>query len=553
MLFLLFPFYFLFASLPPLLPVDIPVKLNEVTKLHSHYKKIDAPLMQRAVRIFFDELDPLRCYFLRSEVESLSAYPANRLVKEVSAGDITLFYRIYDAYKDAILRRRALEVMKTEPLILPEKAWPSTQEELKGCLSHLRSMQEENLKKVLPDESYDYIVKKRLEKEADFINCPNKDNHVTYLALKCITAAFDSHTRYFSPQEAETFLTDVKQQFYGIGVQIREAKSGFTIVKVYEEGPSFGLLKEGDVLVGVDDVVVVGYDITEVVRLLKIPTQNPVKLTLKSGIDVFVRKKEVLLQENRLTSRVISSKQGGIILELSLHSFYQNGCSQDVENAVLKAGASLQGIILDLRGNVGGLLPQAISIAGLFLDPCAVVAIKDSNGSIRVFQDREGKNIFRGPLIVLVDRLSASASELVAQTLQDWGRALVIGDPSTFGKGTYQLFTLGKTIDPEGEFKVTMGCYYTASGQSVQLKGVVPDIVVKGPHADSLIGEQYTSCPLPSDAIAPLYDENSSWFRKKQQRLTCFTKHLPALKKIVLPDDQMEAAVVLMNELIALG
>lgn len=544
---LLVPLYFLFVSLPPLVPADVPLELQEVTRWHSSYKAVDSAIAKRALELVFDELDPLHCYFLEQEVNHFRSYPSEKLALEITKGDLTLFAEIYDNFGKAILRRRRLELMAVSGFSsLSDKEWPATEEALLLRLQGIKKLQEESVKDI--EEGPVLIAKARGKKEGIFLDPYMRERHICCVTLKAVTAAFDPHTRYFTPQEAEEFLTDVQQQFYGIGVQIRESLGGFKVVKVFDEGPSFGLLHEGDTLIAIDGQPIIGLDIQDVVRLLKEPSKTMVTLTLLTQYKVVINKKMVRLKENRLEVKTFSQK-GGIVAHITLHSFYQDDCSRDIEKVVQGFGKALKGIVLDLRGNMGGPLPQAISVAGLFLDSCAVVAIKDYSGALHVFRDTEGKNIFTGPLVILVDRLSASASELVAQTLQDWGRAIIIGDPHTFGKGTYQVFTLDKTLNPKGEFKITMGRYYTASGKSVQLHGVQPDLIVKGPYADLLVGEDYTFNPLAADRIDPLFDEDK-WavFKKKQQRLTCFTAHLEALKQRELPADPVEAALLVIDK-----
>ncbi len=204
---------------------------------------------------------------------------------------------------------------------------------------------------------------------------------------------------------------------------------------------------------------------------------------------------------------------------MHLFSFYQDSNSSsasDLAAAIenLKKEHNLKGIILDLRNNAGGLLPQAVSVTGLFISKGVVVSVKDNTGQVQHLRNVENRKVWDGPLIVLTARTSASAAEIVAQTLQDYGRAIVIGDPETFGKGTFQTFTLesanfGK-VNPKGEYKVTRGRYYTVSGKSPQLVGVKADIVVPGIFSEMEIGEKYSKFPVETDEIPPNFDDNLS-------------------------------------------
>jgi carboxyl-terminal processing protease len=215
----------------------------------------------------------------------------------------------------------------------------------------------------------------------------------------------------------------------------------------------------------------------------------------------------------------------------------------------IKEEHNLKGLVLDLRYNVGGMLSQAVHVTGLFITKGVVVSIKDETGMVQHLRDLDGKMIWDGPLIVLINRASASASEIVAQTLQDYGRALVVGDDHSFGKGSFQTFTLNTTskneaVNLQGEYKVTRGRYYTVSGNTPQLKGVISDIVVPGPLSETEIGEKFSKNPLESDSIPASFDDNLDDIpylqRDKikalykfdlQQPLNTNEKYLPIMKK----------------------
>ena len=203
--------------------------------------------------------------------------------------------------------------------------------------------------------------------------------------------------------------------------------------------------------------------------------------------------------------------------------------------------------MLDLRSNSGGLLSQAVGVAGLFITKGIVVSIKDENGKVQHLRDLDGKTSWDGPLVVLVNRASASASEIVAQTLQDYGRAIVVGDETTYGKGSYQTFTLNGSqeggVNPEGEYKVTRGRYYTVSGRTPQRAGVASDVVVPSFLSELDIGEQHLKYPLDPDEIEPNFDDKlldipfmqrarvSQLYRfDLQPKLDIYSAHLPRLR-----------------------
>jgi carboxyl-terminal processing protease len=261
---------------------------------------------------------------------------------------------------------------------------------------------------------------------------------------------------------------------------------------------------------------------------------------------------EVVLEESRLETQLEPYGDGQIAL-LRLFSFYQDqkfSSAQDMRKALeqLKKDHKLKGVVIDLRGNAGGLLTQAVAVTGLFISNGIVVSVKDNTGKVQHLRELEGKPVWDGPLMVLVNRASASAAEIVAQTLQDYGRAVVVGDEHTFGKGSFQTFTLdpinNPKVNPQGEYKVTRGRYYTVSGKSPQLHGVHSDIVVPGILSRIDIGEEFAKFPLESDAIEPHFEDDlsdlsafhriqlgSQYRSHLQPRLSTYAPYLELLKK----------------------
>jgi carboxyl-terminal processing protease len=334
---------------------------------------------------------------------------------------------------------------------------------------------------------------------------------------------------YFTPSEANQFMMQVQQRLFGIGAQLRDDLTGLTIMRILENSPASvdNKLKVGDRIIAVGNEPVVGMDIVEAVELIRGPQGTPVVLTIlrKCGegpeeekMIIEIIRGEVVLKETRMDSAYEPFGDGAIGI-LKLHSFYQDAkysSASDLAEAIntLKKEQNLKGIILDLRNNAGGLLPQAVSVAGLFMTKGVVVSVKDYTGVVQRLRNIESKIAWDGPLIILINRASASASEIVTQTLQEYGRAIVVGDAQSFGKGTFQTFTLesanyGK-VNSKGEYKVTRGRYYTVSGKSPQLVGCSSDIVVPGIFSEMEVGEKFSKFPLDTDQIASSFDDDLS-------------------------------------------
>jgi carboxyl-terminal processing protease len=314
-------------------------------------------------------------------------------------------------------------------------------------------------------------------------------------------------------------------------------------------------IKINDKIIAVDGEPVVGLDITEAVELIRGEKGTSVLLTfLRDGemMELELVRGEVLLEDSRLETEVEAYGDGQIAM-LRLFSFYQDpkfSSAQDMQKALdqIKKDNNLKGVIVDLRGNAGGFLTQAVAVTGLFINTGIVVSVKDNSGKLQHLRREEGKASWDGPLVILVNRASASAAEIVAQTLQDYGRAIVVGDDHTFGKGSFQTFTLDPSntpkVNPQGEFKVTRGRYYTVSGKSPQLQGVHSDIVVPGILSQVEIGEEFAKFPLASDEIEPHFDDDlsdlsafqrlqlRSQYRKNlQPRLATYAPYIDLLKK----------------------
>jgi carboxyl-terminal processing protease len=335
---------------------------------------------------------------------------------------------------------------------------------------------------------------------------------------------------YFTPAEANQFMIQVQQRLFGIGAQLRDDLNGFTIVRIVEGGPASvnNKLKVGDKIVAVNGEPVVGMEITEAIELIRGPQGSAILLTVLRDVkdsessllkeerhDIEIVRGEVVLKESRLETS-FEPYGDGVIGILHLFSFYQDAKSSSASDlaaaiSTLKQEHNVKGIVLDLRNNAGGLLPQAVTVTGLFISKGIVVSVKDNSGHVQHLRNLEAKRTWDGPLVVLTNRLSASAAEIVAQTLQDYGRAVVIGDAETFGKGTFQSFTLESShfgkVNPKGEYKVTRGRYYTVSGRSPQLIGVKSDIIVPSIYSEMEIGEKYAKFPLETDQISPNFDD----------------------------------------------
>ncbi|NGX61513.1 MAG: Tail-specific protease [Chlamydiae bacterium] len=564
---------FLYGAKPPEIDSqDALDMLKEIMESHASHKSFSPLLVGRALQNFVDDLDPTKTYFLEDEISCWSS-PEEEVVRkvlsEVEKGDFSSFQKIQKQMILAIERRHQIDVVPSllSPLTVEEfkeLPWAKTEEELADRLAALRALQEQAVKR-LDDETRERallrIAKRRSAHEENIANQDLQDRMRFMLAqvLKAFSTSFDAHTAYFTPSEAYQFMVQVQQRLLGVGAQLRDDLNGFTVVKVIEGGPSSKTeLQVNDRIIAVNKEPVVGLEVHDVVELLRGEEGTPVMVTvLRKGDEGEVKRKieiirgEVVIQDARLKTQTIPYGDG-VIAHMGLHAFYQDpvhSSSSDLLQEIKKIEKekNLKGIVLDLRSNSGGVLPQAVAVTGLFITKGIVVSIKDNNSTVEHLRDIDGKVAYDGPLVVLTSKASASAAEIVAQTLQDYGRAIIVGDEHTYGKGTFQTFSLdaasnGK-INPKGEFKVTRGRYYTVSGKSPQLVGVQPDIAIPGMFSTMEIGEQYATNPLENDSIPENFHddlsdipiiqrEQISWLYRYnlQSKLTHYSDHLSTLK-----------------------
>jgi carboxyl-terminal processing protease len=533
------------AKPPELTPRDARIKVEEILKAHVSHQTLTEELAARAILNYIEELDPLKTYFIGPDI-TIWLNPSQELLQETLRGykkeAFTVFEKIHDQMLLAIVRRNQIEE-RLDQMLLPsdvkpsefkEISWAESEEALTERIARIRSLQLKTAEKIsqeTKDHFFQQLAKRRINRERNLIGPSEKEKQQCVLAhvLKATSAALDSQTFYFTPSEASQFMIQVQQKLFGIGAQLRDDLNGFSVVRLVEGSPASqaNKLKIGDRIIAVNQEPVVGMDIVEAVELIRGPQGSAVTITVlreskeqerEETLQIELMRGEIVLKETRFDT-TIEPYGEGVIAIVHLFSFYQDQTSSsaaDVAEAInkLKKEHNIQGIILDLRHNSGGLLPQAVSVTGLFISKGVVVSVKDNTGEVQHLRNIDTKKIWDGPLIVLTARTSASAAEIVAQTLQDYGRALIVGDPETFGKGTFQTFTLesanfGK-VNPQGEYKVTRGRYYTVSGKSPQLIGVKADICVPGIFSEMEIGEKYSKFPLETDKIEPHFLDDLS-------------------------------------------
>jgi carboxyl-terminal processing protease len=535
-----------FCKPPALTPIDAKNKIQEILRSHACHHNLTTELIERSFKNMIDELDPLKLYFLSEEINDYlnpSEELCEKTLQDLNSSNFSEYIKLHSLMEKAIERRVRLEE-KVAPVQdkvslrnFKEISFSDSEDALYNRLCQVKSLHEQTLQKLKEDPSkfFNKIQKRRLNHETELLgkNAKEKEEMALTMAIKAIAASLDSQTHYFTPKEANQFLIQVQQRLFGIGAQLRDDVTGLNVMKIIEGSPAYvqGKLKIGDTIIAVDRQSITGMDISEAVELIRGPEGTKVKLTILNEQeiteDIDIVRGEIVIQETRL-EKTIEPFGDGVVAIFHLYSFYQDektSSAQDIAEAIkdIKSNYNLKGIVLDLRFNAGGLLSQAVAVSGLFIEPGVVVSVKDNTGFASHLRTVEKKPEWKGPLLVIINKASASAAEIVAQTLQDYQRTLIVGDETSFGKGTFQTFTLDSSasakVNPKGEYKVTRGLYYTVSGKSPQLHGVKSDIIVHGPLAFSEIGEKFSKYPLQPDEIMANFDdrmEDLSLFQRLQ-------------------------------------
>ena len=514
----------------------------------AHYSRIriDDALSPRVMDKFLEGMDGQRAYFLASDIEDFAPLRM-RFDDMIRTGDIEPAYSMFARYQQRNRERiqHALALLGTEPdFTLRESyafdregaAWPTTTAELDEIWR--QRVKNDALSLLLAGKSWPEArdtLRTRYErvlKRVDQI----KPEEVFETYLNSYARAFDPHSNYFSPRNSEEYKIQMSLNYEGIGASLQLIDDHVTIMNLIEGGPAAadGKLKASDRITAVGQGTegsftdVVGWRIDDVVQLIRGKGGTTVRLQiLPAGaapgtaetIIALVRGK-VTLEAQAAQRELKTIKRGareyrvGVI---NVPGFYSDYAGQRAGNADSRSTTrdvrrlieelkveKIDGLVIDLRGNGGGFLPEAQSLTGLFVDQGPVVQVQFANGAKEVLDDIEQGTVYDGPLVVLIDRFSASASEIFAGAIQDYRRGVVVGQRS-FGKGTVQnLVPLQRWSSKpvNGQLTVTIAKFYRVTGESTQHRGVEPDVALASPISLTESGESSLPDALPWDRIA---------------------------------------------------
>jgi carboxyl-terminal processing protease len=526
-------------------------KLITTILTRYHYKKfkLDDSLSAVIFNRFIKTLDYNRVYFLASDIESFQKYKY-QLDDDLRDGNLNPAFEIYNVFRERMNNRinyaeklldKGFDFTKNEyyQVDRDSAAWAKDENEWNELWRE--RVKSDALNLLLTGKKWD-AVKETLSKRYETLRrnlIQYNSEDVFQLFENSFTESLDPHTNYMSPSTSDNFKIDMSRSLEGIGAQLQTDDEYTKVNEVIPGGPAFKskLLHAGDKIIGVaqgkdgEMVDIIGWRITDVVQLIRGPKGTIVRLQIiPAGEGVNGKPKEITLVRDKIKLEEQSAKDK--ILEINennkmfklgvitIPAFYSDfeaeqrgdkdykSTTRDVKKLLAELKKDkVEGLIIDLRNNGGGSLEEAIKLTGLFIKNGPVVQIKSSDGQIKVEDDPDTSIYYNGPLVVLVNRFSASASEIFSGAIQDYGRGLVIGQ-QTYGKGTVQnLIDLNRLMpnydDKLGQIKLTIAKFYRITGESTQHKGVIPNISLPSVIDPKEFGESSEPSSLPWDTITP--------------------------------------------------
>ncbi|MDD5758401.1 MAG: carboxy terminal-processing peptidase [Desulfobulbaceae bacterium] len=574
---------------------------QQLQRNHFSHKPMDDALSKEAFSLYLKQIDGRKQFYLQKDIDELQHFSL-KLDDEMRQGQI-----LFPLVAEELLRARVLVVKKfmdefaTQEFDLNKKGfiesdnkklaycqtdaelhdrWQKTiqyqivsqylnrdaiNEAKKGVDSEKQKETRPKSEQELQKEAKEKVIKSNREMLDRMMTREAKDQYDRFFSI--IARAFDPHTDFMPPTEKEDFDIHMRGSLEGIGAELQE-EDGFIRVKRIIPGGAASRQKQlvaHDIILmvaqGEDDPVdITDMRINDAVRLIRGPKGTEVRLTVKNvdgqTMVISIIRDVVQLEETFVKSTILGSgsEQYGYIRIPTFYRDFQGdgpgGDGRNVTDDVKKSLAEInktktRGLIIDLRNNGGGALVDAVKIAGLFIKSGPVVQIKTSDNKAEVLYDYDADVYYDGPIVVLINRFSASASEILAAALQDYHRALIVGSEHSYGKGTVQtllnmdnaLPLLGFSMaqyKPLGALKVTTQKFYRVTGESTQKKGVIADIALPDAFSSSEIGERYEENSLPWDTIAPAsYEKWGSYPFNVEKLLSASQERVKKDKKFI--------------------
>ena len=565
----------------------------------GHYNKIEIndDVSEKIFSSLINQFDSQKRFFLKSDIKNFEKYKY-KLDDQIKNYDLTFFNLVYETsklrfeeikkyYNEIIANPFDFNSKEILDLDFENKDYSKNKNEVKQRWRKQLKFSTLDIALLKLGDSLDFIddrvyneslaiVKKNTEDFFEFYEDMDRDDWFSSY-INSFLNQLDPHTFYFQPDDKERFDVNISGKFNGIGARLTKTEGTIKIVEIIIGGPIWKdkLLDVGDIILkvsqeGEEPVDVVGVKLDDAIKLIKGPAKSYVTLTVKkidgSIRDVKIMRDLVELEEVYAKSTLIS-KENVNYGYISLPKFYvdfsdykNRNSAEDVKNHIIKLkNNGMQGLILDLRNNGGGSLQTVVDMTGLFIEKGPVVQVKSIGNRKKVLYDRNPEIVWDGPLVVLINEMSASASEILAAALQDYKRAVIIGSEKSFGKGTVQnIIDLNKFISNSnfdmGALKITTDKFYRINGESVQLEGVKSDVVIPDSYMYIFNGERDEKNPLQWDKIDATYYTKWNGFKNMnfitsnaQNRINSNNYHKLISKRAEWIKEQRDNKIIPLN------
>jgi len=535
--------------------------LNALKSNHYTYIDINDSFSNKLLEAYIKQLDTSKSYFLKTDITEFQQF-RDQLDDALNRADLRPAFMMFSRYQQRVEARLNWLLANLDAGVVSfdfsvdENFKPFSKDaEWASSPAELDELWRKRLKNNVldlrltgkADEDIIKLLKKRFDHQLKRLQRTNS-NDAFDIYMNTVTLSYDPHTQYLAPHQSENFNITMSRSLEGIGAVLQYDQEYTKVVRLVAGGPAdeAGELHPADRIVGVaqgdEEIVnVIGWRLDEVVNLIRGPKDSVVRLQVipstaaanQVPTEISIVRNRVQLEDQKAKKQIIEiqererSRKIGII---NIPDFYMDfdayqrqdpnyvSTTRDVRRLLEELKQEqVEGVIIDLRNNGGGSLPEVNTLVGLFIDKGATVQIKDRNGRVNVLSDYDSGVVYDGPLAVMVNRLSASASEIFAGAIQDYQRGVVLGS-QTFGKGTVQ------TLVPlrQGQLKITRSKFYRISGATTQHQGVLPDIYFPGMIDANEIGEDALDNALPWDTIRPV-------LHRKSGQLTPFISQLEEL------------------------
>ncbi len=528
---------------------------------HYDAKEINDEFSEGVYDKYLDGLDGSKRFFYASDIKEFGKY-RDQIDDQIKNKEIDFFDLTYnrllkrsdearDIYKEILTTPFDFSENEDINTDFSKAEYVKSKKELKerwrkqlkfSTLITFHDKKEDELRKKEEDADYEMKSDEELEKESREVTLNSLDEYYDFtddldrkdyfsVYLNSIVEAFDPHTFYFAPQDKDRFDIAMSGKLEGIGARLQKKSDNITITEVISGGPAWRSdeLSEGDEILKVqqgdeeEPVSIVGMRLEDAVDLIKGPKDSKVILTVRKklmgNIEEVTLIRDIVEIEETYAKTAMVEKEGKNFGVINLPKFYFNmedyderNAASDIKKDIIRLKErDMDGLVLDLRNNGGGSLKTVVDIAGLFIEEGPIVQVKSNGQKKDVLSDEDPSVLWDGPLVILVNELSASASEILAAAMQDYKRAIIIGSKQTYGKGTVQnvidlnrwLRGSSNEFGDVGALKLTTQKFYRVNGGSTQLEGVKSDVVVPDRYSFVDIGEKDQDNPLPWDKIDP--------------------------------------------------